>query len=543
LISDSSNRQISNTACATTLPNLPPTIPANLSVLALPNHVDQMVLSWNSSTDDYGVKGYNIYRDGVFLKTSAKNSSIDETVSPGEIYCYQVSAYDQYNAESSKSACGPTRTNLPPTAPTNLSVVGLPSPVNQMVLSWNNSTDEHGVKGYKIYRDGAFLKKWPENWSIDETVSPGEVYCYQVSAYDKYDAESPKSAQECEALLVLRPAARMPFDNGQTANADTGINEESMTWTTVTQIDGRISSISLDSLGYSYLAYQAGDQVKLSTNRTGSWNSTTFDSQTSYLELVTDENNNIHLGYIRELDAKYATNSSGSWVIESIRSAGSTKSDIDEIAIATGSEARIHASIRNRLTGQLKYASRANGTWKTEDIGAISTVAGDLVLNSEGSVHVSYIDGVTDKLMVITNASGEWLTRVIDNGGSSRSEPAMVIDIADNIHIAFYDDTGNALKIAHNVFGDWDIKTIGKAGNALSLASDSTGSQHLSYIDNSDLNYATNKSGVWKTYTLRQDIHPYDDFTKGTDIAIDSLDRVYIGYYRGDDSSAYITNR
>ncbi len=529
------NEEISNTACATTLPNLPPTVPANLSVIVLTNPVNRMVLSWDNSADDYGVEGYKIYRDGNFLKSSDENSSIDDAVSPGKTYCYQVSAYDQSNAESPKSACGTIRFNLPPTVPVNLSVVGLPSPVNQMILSWDNSADIDGVKGYKIYRDGAYLKSWPENWSIDSTVSPGKIYCYQISAYDRYDAESPKSTLECEQLLVLRSGARMADDNG--------VDGESTSWTTVTELNGRVSAISLDSLDYSYLVYEADDEVKLLSNRTGSWNSTTVDSQASSPTLAIDNNNNIHLAFFHGLEAQYATKSSGSWVMETIQPGSKANSDTDVISIAPGMADKIHVSLRNGLTGQLQYASKAGGSWRTEDIGATANLTSDLVLDSEGNVHLSYVDGITQHLMYATNTSGDWSSRVVDNGDSSLSAPAMAIDIANNVHIAYYDDIGNALKIAHNVFGDWDITTIGNAGNALSLASDSTGSQHLSYIDKSDLKYATNQSGAWKTHTITQDIIPDEDFTKGTDIAIDSLDRVHIGYYRGDDISAYITNR
>ena len=131
----------------------PPTIPTNLVANAV--NSTQIDLSWNASTDNYGVvAGYNIYRDGAFLKSVAGTSASDAVLNPVTDYCYTVSAYDNAGNESTRSsqACATTLVDNPPTTPTNL----IPNVIStaQIDLSWDASTDDYGVIGYNIYRDG-----------------------------------------------------------------------------------------------------------------------------------------------------------------------------------------------------------------------------------------------------------------------------------------------------------------------------------------------------------------------------------------------------
>jgi Tol biopolymer transport system component len=86
----------------------PPTTPTNLRVTtASPTRID---LSWDPSTDNVGVAGYKVYRDGSFLTSVIATSYSDTGLSPSTRYCYRVSAYDAAGNESAKSneACATT---------------------------------------------------------------------------------------------------------------------------------------------------------------------------------------------------------------------------------------------------------------------------------------------------------------------------------------------------------------------------------------------------------------------------------------------------
>ena len=80
----------------------PPTIPGD--PLASPVSSSQINLTWTSPTDNVGVAGYQIYRDGIQVDTSPTNSYSNTGLSPSTTYTYTVSAYDAAGNESSQSS-------------------------------------------------------------------------------------------------------------------------------------------------------------------------------------------------------------------------------------------------------------------------------------------------------------------------------------------------------------------------------------------------------------------------------------------------------
>jgi chitodextrinase len=82
-----------STAATVTTPDLTaPTTPTNLAASAA--SPTQVNLSWTPSTDKVGVAGYHVYRDGVYLASTATASYADATVRAATTYSYAVSAYD-----------------------------------------------------------------------------------------------------------------------------------------------------------------------------------------------------------------------------------------------------------------------------------------------------------------------------------------------------------------------------------------------------------------------------------------------------------------
>ena len=83
--------------------NQPPTVPALISATANgPNAVD---LSWNPSTDNVSVAGYQVIRNGAVIAATpgAFTSYHDATVTANSTYSYTVKAFDSagnYSAES-----------------------------------------------------------------------------------------------------------------------------------------------------------------------------------------------------------------------------------------------------------------------------------------------------------------------------------------------------------------------------------------------------------------------------------------------------------
>jgi hypothetical protein len=85
---------------------------------------------------------------------------------------------------------------IPPTAPTNV-IATATSPLG-ITLSWNESTDNKKVQGYRIWRDDAGYMGQVTGTSYHQSwLSPETEYCYYVQAYDLSGNESSLSDRAC----------------------------------------------------------------------------------------------------------------------------------------------------------------------------------------------------------------------------------------------------------------------------------------------------------------------------------------------------------
>jgi chitodextrinase len=113
-------------------------------------------LSWTASTDNVGVAGYRVSRDGNLLVTVTGTTYDDSGLSAGTTYAYAVAAFDatgNTSAAATKSVYVPIPDTVAPSAPTNLRTTSLTKA--KATFAWNASTDNVGVAGYRIYRNGA----------------------------------------------------------------------------------------------------------------------------------------------------------------------------------------------------------------------------------------------------------------------------------------------------------------------------------------------------------------------------------------------------
>ncbi len=92
----------------------PPSVPTNLTATAV--SASQINLSWTASTDNVGVAGYRIYRNGVQLATAAPGTSYQDTgLTAGTTYTYAIAAFDAAANTSAQSGSAST-TTFPPTS-------------------------------------------------------------------------------------------------------------------------------------------------------------------------------------------------------------------------------------------------------------------------------------------------------------------------------------------------------------------------------------------------------------------------------------------
>jgi chitodextrinase len=155
-------------------------------------------LSWTASTDNVGVTGYRIYRNGAFVGSAATTAYADTSVQPATGYSYYAIAYDAAGNSSAASTAvtattPPAPDTAPPSAPSGL-VAAAPSST-EVDLSWAASSDNVGVAGYRIYRNGALVGNSATTAYPDTSgVQPATSYSYYVVAYDAAANSSMPSA-------------------------------------------------------------------------------------------------------------------------------------------------------------------------------------------------------------------------------------------------------------------------------------------------------------------------------------------------------------
>lgn len=173
------------------LDTTPPTVPARVLVNTSSLYVittAQVTISWNPSSDDVGVFGYYVYRNGISVTPTTStpvNSTYYVDTAPPGTYTYTVAAYDaarNVSAISSPSASITiTADTQAPFTPTNLSASVYSS--SQINLSWATSSDNIGVVGYRIYRNGAQITGVNAT-SYRDSGLPPNIYTYTIAAYD-----------------------------------------------------------------------------------------------------------------------------------------------------------------------------------------------------------------------------------------------------------------------------------------------------------------------------------------------------------------------
>src|SRR5262249_16746977 len=172
-----------------------PSTPADL--VAVAGSSTQIDLGWTASTDDVGVAGYDVFRNGVRIASTAAPAYSDTGLAPATSYSYSVSAFDAAGNDPARSTPAPATTDpapgdtSPPTPPENLTATAVSS--SQINLSWTASTDNVGVVAYDVFRNGALVAS-PAGPSFQDTgLNASTLYTYAVSARDAAGNASPLS--------------------------------------------------------------------------------------------------------------------------------------------------------------------------------------------------------------------------------------------------------------------------------------------------------------------------------------------------------------
>ena len=261
---------VTTSACADTSP---PAAPTNLAESA--STTTSITATWTASTDNVGVTGYRVFLDGTLAGTTATTSYTLSGLACGTSHQVVVDAHDaagnnspQTSATMAATACPPPPPGdtTPPSTPTGLAVTS--GGQTTLALSWNASSDNVGVTGYGVYRNGTLAGSPTATSYTLSGLSCGTSYTVAVDAADAAGNRSAKAT--ITASTAACPDTQAPTVPSGVALATRTTTSISISWTA-----------STDNVGVAgYHLYLAGSAVGTAT--TTSYTFTGLTCNTNY---------------------------------------------------------------------------------------------------------------------------------------------------------------------------------------------------------------------------------------------------------------------
>jgi chitodextrinase len=163
-----------------------PSAPGGLAATATTS--SSVSLSWTASTDNVGVAGYNILRNGTKVGTSATTSFTDSSVASNTTYTYTVTAFDAAG-NVSPSSSPVTVTTPADTTPPVISNISVSPADTWATVTWTTDKPSGSQVAYgttAAYGSATTLDPTPVTVH-SETISglmPGQLYHFSVTSTD-----------------------------------------------------------------------------------------------------------------------------------------------------------------------------------------------------------------------------------------------------------------------------------------------------------------------------------------------------------------------
>ena len=250
-----STRIVTTSACADTSP---PAAPTNLAESA--STTTSITATWTASTDNVGVTGYRVFLDGTLAGTTATTSYTLSGLACGTSHQVVVDAHDAAGNNSPQTSATMAATACPPPPPGDTTAPSTPTGLavtsggqTTLALSWNASSDNVGVTGYGVYRNGTLAGSPTATSYTLSGLSCGTSYTVAVDAADAAGNRSAKATITASTAACLdTQAPTVPSGVALATRTTTSI---SISWTA-----------STDNVGVAgYHLYLAGTAVGTAT--------------------------------------------------------------------------------------------------------------------------------------------------------------------------------------------------------------------------------------------------------------------------------------
>lgn len=419
---------------------------------------------------------------------------------------------------------------LPEAAGSLTATVPATAVVPEIELAWEAASADHPVSGYRIYRDGSLIADTDSLGFTDSALDSDTRYCYTVAAYDESLNESPHSDTACATTSWI------------ITTVDTGILAPR-------------PALALDLLGQVQFAYLGDDQegnryISFAKLQAGAW--TREDLGPVHVGFATnitidvEADGSAHIGSAEQ----HATNRSGAWQLD-------TREGHNFSAFALDSHGFVHV-VGAAPGGGFNHATNAGGGWTLERIGDGEWQWLALAIDKFDGLHIAYYNYEARELRYLSNRHGGWASEMIASGVDPIWRLDLVVDGSGRPHLSYKSQDNrldapessesgdySGLVYASNASGRWQLEVLDHGigvGGSSAITADAEGYLHISYTGRGgeELRYLTNASGSWESTVVDggkladPDCDMTADICGSTEIAVDAMGKVHIGYHDAD---------
>jgi chitodextrinase len=168
-------------------------------------------LSWNPSSDNVGVAGYDISIGGVRAGQTTSSSYTVTGLTCGTTYTFGVAAFDAATNRSTVATASGSTTACPDTqAPSTPSGLTASAGAATLTPAWSPSSDNVGIAGYGVYVGGVFAGSATGTSYTLSGLSCGTSYSVAVDAFDAAGNRSPKAVVSASTTSCSPTASTTP---------------------------------------------------------------------------------------------------------------------------------------------------------------------------------------------------------------------------------------------------------------------------------------------------------------------------------------------
>lgn len=200
------------------------------------------LLIWKASTDNIGIKGYELYCNEIKVASTTKTYYEYNKLSPGSTYSFYVKACDKagnYSEKSNPVSVSTVPDKTAPSAPGGLKASSVT--LSEMNLTWQPAADNVKVRGYDIIRNGIKIGTTTKTCYCSKGLIPGKAYTYTVRAVDTCGNLSADSSPLVISALKDTTAPSPPTELKITAIKG---NSVSLAWTASTD-NGKVAGYQI----------------------------------------------------------------------------------------------------------------------------------------------------------------------------------------------------------------------------------------------------------------------------------------------------------